>query len=174
MIAIVARAKAGRCLRYGRATYLLRSCATSGTWSCLRFRQPSSQKALVERQGEQFAQRMATGFAIQVRQNHLEVAAELPQNLTTGATGRRRASVSATTAIRSKLAMAFPKAPEHRHALGADRQARRSAYSMLHPVMTTPSLVSSAAPTLKCEKSASPRMSRAPSCRGDEKSETAQ
>src|SRR6187401_1289564 len=28
------------------------------------------------------------------------------------------------------------------------------AFSMLHPLMTTPSLVSSAAPTLKCEKSA--------------------
>ena len=80
------------------------------------------QEALVERQGEQIAQCMATSFAIQVRENHLEVAAELPQNLTTGATRRRRRVSVGDDDDASKLAMAFRKRLEHRHALGTNRQ----------------------------------------------------
>ena len=68
---------------------------------------------------------MTSSLAAEVGENHLEVAAELPQNLTTGATGRRRRVSVGDDDDASKPAMAFRKRLEHRHALGANRQPVR-------------------------------------------------
>src|SRR5262245_3905318 len=49
-----------------------------------------SEKPCIEWQRKQIAQSMRTLVLAEVRENHFEIAAEFPQNLTAGATRRRR------------------------------------------------------------------------------------
>ena len=77
---------------------------------------------LLLRGGEEIAQLVATRLAREVRENHFEVAAELPEDLAAGAAGRRRSLGIGHDRHAPELAMSFGQRLEHRHALGADRQ----------------------------------------------------
>ena len=65
-----------------------------------RGRDCALEKRGVEGQRQQVAQLMAPVLSTQVRQNHFEISAELPEDLAARPAGRRRGRVSATMAIR--------------------------------------------------------------------------
>ena len=77
----------------------------------------------VERQRQQVAQPVAPLLGAQVREDHLEVAAELPQDLAARAARRRRVGGVGHHGDAPEAAVALGERLEHRHALGADGQA---------------------------------------------------
>src|ERR1035437_8695927 len=68
---------------------------------------------------EQLFQVVRFGFAARVHQHDLDIAAELPQNLTARAAGRRQAISIGRHGHTAELADALGNGFEHGHALGA-------------------------------------------------------
>src|SRR5262245_41241967 len=72
---------------------------------------------------QQLAEPIPTRFAFQVSEDHLQVAAELPEQLPAGAArGRRRHGCSGDSDVR-KVSAALGKSLKQGDALGADGQA---------------------------------------------------
>src|SRR4051812_20751238 len=81
------------------------------------------QQAAVEGQGEQVAEAMAAGLLRKVGEDHLEVAAELPEDLAARA-ARGRGAVCIgddCDATKTQRSIALGDRLEHGNALGADR-----------------------------------------------------
>src|SRR5262245_58217566 len=68
---------------------------------------------------------MTTLLASQVGENHFEIAAELPEDLAARAARRRRRVRIGDDGNPTELSMSFRERLEHRHTLGAYRQAVR-------------------------------------------------
>src|ERR1039458_5280917 len=72
---------------------------------------------------EKIFQLIGFGFAVQVDQDQLHVAAKLPENLPAGATGRREIFGIGGHGHAAELAYAFRDRLEHGHAFGAEGEA---------------------------------------------------
>jgi hypothetical protein len=93
---------------------------------------------------------VVTCHAVKIRENHLEVAAELPHDLPAGAAWRRRLLGVGDDRDSSEGTVTFRESLEDGYALGAERQPVGRVLDIA-AVTIVPSAVSSAAPTLKCE-----------------------
>src|SRR6185369_5110660 len=83
----------------------------------------SLQQPSVKGQRQQCLEAVASFFLGQVRQQDLEVAAELPENLPARATWRRRRLGVGDDGDAGEDAVPFRERLEHRDPLGANRQA---------------------------------------------------
>ena len=83
----------------------------------------SGQQPRIKRQRQQILELMSAGLAPQIRQDHFEVAAKLPQNLATGAARRRWRVGVGHHGNTCELSMSLRECFEHRNALGANRKA---------------------------------------------------
>src|SRR5881628_3356504 len=87
-----------------------------------RDQEPVLEKPRVEGERQQILEVVrALGF-LEVAEHDLEVAAELPENLTAGSAGGRWQLRVGDDRDAREGAVAFRHRLEHRHALGADRQ----------------------------------------------------
>src|SRR6478672_9706113 len=80
------------------------------------------EQARVERQREQVLEAVMAFDLGKVREHDFEVAAELPQNLTARATGRRGVGGISDNRDSRERSMALGQRLEHGHTLGAHRQ----------------------------------------------------
>ena len=71
---------------------------------------------------------MARSLALQVRENHVEVAAELPQDLSACTAGRRWHLGISDDRDPAKVSMTFRDRLEHSDSFGADRQPVRGVF----------------------------------------------
>src|SRR5262245_49845637 len=86
--------------------------------ACSRLR----EQARIERQRQQIAQRVAAGFTPEVGEDHVEVAAELPQNLPAWTARWRWRVRVGDNGDACEAAVAFRQRLEHRDAFGAEGQ----------------------------------------------------
>src|SRR5262249_49860863 len=112
----IRRAACGVCARIGDTTIVDSSITPTIT---------VLQQPRIEWKREQILQPMTTLLASQVGENHFEIAADLPEDLAARAARRRRRVRIGDDGNPTELSMSFRERLEHRHTLGAYRQAIR-------------------------------------------------
>ena len=83
------------------------------------------QEPQVERVWQEFTESNASCFAPQIREDHFEIASELPQDLAACPARRRGRPRIRDDGDAAECAVSFRECLEHRDALGADREAER-------------------------------------------------